>query len=186
MRKLFTIFTLLLLTVGFAYGRKDVSVCFDKRNGHTITLDWSDGTLRWSARLGDKKVVAPSRLTMTTDRGVWGEGIKSARIERSDGGDYGNYDSWYSGAVVNFGDYSVELRAYVDGVAYRFISNIEGEYKIIDELAEFAFREEDMAWIPYVNFRPNATSDYATQFETSFENTYTHTALKVCCPKSSS
>ena len=178
MRKLFTIFTLLLLTVGFAYGHKDVSVCFDKQNGSTITLDWSDGTLRWSARLGDKEVVAPSRLTMTTDRGIWGEGVKSARIKRCDGGDYGNYDSWYSGAVVNFGDYSVELRAYNDGVAYRFISNVEGEYKVIDELAEFAFYEEAMAWVPYVNFKPDATSDYATQFYTSFENTYDYVALK--------
>ena len=178
MRKLFTIFTLLLLTVGFAYGHKDVSVCFDKRNGSTITLDWSDGTLRWSAHLGDEEVVAPSRLTMTTDRGLWGEGVKCVRIKRCDGGDYGNYNSWYSGAVVNFGDYSVEIRSYNDGVAYRFISNIEGDYKIIDELAEFTFSEEDKAWIPYVNFRPNATPDYATQYETSFENTYTHTALK--------
>ena len=178
MRKLFTIFTLLLLTVGFAYGHKDVSVCFDKQNGSTITLDWSDGTLRWSARLGDKEVVAPSRLTMTTDRGIWGEGVKSARIKRCDGGDYGNYDSWYSGAVVNFGDYSVEIRSYYDGVAYRFISNIEGDYTIIDELAEFAFYEEAMAWVPYVNFKPDATSDYATQFYTSFENAYDYVALK--------
>ena len=178
MRKLFTIFTLLLLTVGFAYGHKDVSVCFDKQNGSTITLDWSDGTLRWSARLGDKEVVAPSRLTMTTDRGIWGEGVKSARIKRCDGGDYGNYGSRYSGAVVNFGDYSVELRAYNDGVAYRFISKTEGDYTIIDELAEFAFHEEYEAWIPYVNFKPDATSDYATQFYTSFENTYDYVELK--------
>ena len=176
MRKLFTIFTLLLLTVGFAYGKKSVRVSYSNELS-TITLDWSDGTLRWSAHLGDKEVVAPSRLTMTTDRGVWGEGIKSACVKKFDC-NTGNPFSWYSCAVVNFGDYSVELRAYMDGVAYRFISNIEGDYKIVDELTEFSFNEEDMAWIPYVNFRPDATPDYATQFETSFENTYTHTALK--------
>lgn len=176
MRKLFTIFTLLLLTVGFAYGKKSVRVSYSNELS-TITLDWSDGTLRWSAHLGDKEVVAPSRLTMTTDRGVWGEGIKSADVKKFDF-HTGNYFSWYSCAVVNFGDYSVELRAYMDGVAYRFISNIEGDYKIVDELAEFSFDGEDKAWIPYVNFRPDATPDYATQFETSFENTYTHTALK--------
>lgn len=176
MRKLFTIFTLLLLTVGFAYGKKSVRVSYSNELS-AITLDWSDGTLRWSAHFGDKEIVAPSRLTMTTDRGVWGEGIKSACVKKFDC-NTGNPFSWYSCAVVNFGDYSVELRAYIDGVAYRFISNIEGDYKIVDELAEFSFNEEDMAWIPYVNFRPDATSDYATQFETSFENTYTHTALK--------
>lgn len=176
MRKLFTIFTLLLLTVGFAYGKKSVRVSYSNELS-AITLDWSDGTLRWSAHFGDKEIVAPSRLTMTTDRGVWGEGIKSACVKKFDC-NTGNPFSWYSCAVVNFGDYSVELRAYIDGVAYRFISNIEGDYKIVDELAEFSFNEEDMAWIPYVNFRPDATPDYATQFETSFENTYTYTALK--------
>ena len=176
MRKLFTIFTLLLLTVGFAYGKKSVRVSYSNELS-TITLDWSDGTLRWSAHLGDKEVVAPSRLTMTTDRGVWGEGIKSADVKKFDC-HTGNYFSWYNCAVVNFGDYSVELRAYMDGVAYRFISNIEGDYKIVDELAEFSFDANDKAWIPYVNFRPDATPDYATQFETSFENTYTYTALK--------
>ena len=105
-----------------------------------------------------EEVIAPSCLSMTTDRGVWGEGIESAEVERIDG-------EKYDGAIINFGDYSVELLSHVDGVAYRFISNIEGDYKIVDELAEFSFSEDDKAWIPYVNFRPDATSDYATQFE---------------------
>ena len=179
MRKLFTIFTLLLLTVGFAYGKKTsvhITLCPNHWATNSISLDWSDGTLRWSASRGAEpysyhEVVAPSRLTMTTDRGVWGEGIDTAEVTLTESEDY-------NGALVNFGDYSVEIRTYANGVAYRFISHIDGEYKIIDELAEFSFSEEDMAWIPYVNFRPDATSDYATQFETSFENTYTHTALK--------
>ena len=174
MRKLFAIFTLLLLTVGVAYGKEtsvEVKTQGFGRGEQTIVLDWSDGTLRWSASHDKKEVVASSRLAMVTDRGTWGENISNAKIKHID---YVNYSS----AVVDFGDYSVELRAYEDGVAYRFISNIDGEYKIVDELAEFAFNEDDMAWVPYVNYRPDATSDYATQFETSFENTYTHTALK--------
>ena len=171
MRKLFTILTLLLLTVGFAYGKKSVRVSYSNELS-AITLDWSDGTLQWSAYHDHKEVVAPSRLAMVTDRGVWGENITQASIIQHT--DYIHY----SCTVVDFGDYSVELRAYHNGVAYRFISNIEGDYKIVDELAEFSFDGEDKAWIPYVNFRPDATPDYATQFETSFENTYTYTALK--------
>ena len=183
MRKLFTILTLLLLTVGFAYGKKtcvEVShtTLYNKKYNytHTITLDWGDGTLRWSSSLNNKEVVAPSHLTMVTDRGIWGENIDRASIKHTDIIEYEAHE--HHGAVVNFGDYSVEIRATFDGVAYRFISNIDGDYKIVDELAEFSFNEDDMAWIPYVNFRPDATSDYATQYETSFENTYTHTALK--------
>ncbi len=183
MRKLFAIFTLLLLTMGVAYGRKtrvEVShtLLYNKnyKYTHTITLDWSDGTLCWSASLNNKEVVAPSRLAMVTDRGTWGEKIDRASIKHTDIIEYEAHE--HHGATVNFGDYSVEIRATFDGVAYRFISNIEGDYKVIDELAEFSFNEDDMAWIPYVNFRPDATSDYATQFETSFENTYTHTAIR--------
>ena len=184
MRKLFIIFTLLLFSTGFAYGQeRSVQVdCYFFGLSNRIILDWSDGTLRWSVYRGVghscdeehscyEEVITPSCLSMTTDRGVWGEGIESAEVERIDG-------EKYDGAIINFGDYSIELRSHVDGVAYRFISNIEGDYKIVDELAEFSFDGEDNAWIPYVNFRPDATPDYATQFETSFENTYTHTALK--------
>ena len=175
MRKLFVIFTLLLFSVGFAFGQeKCVQLKFNARyigGEQSIILDWSDGTLQWSAYHDHKEVVAPSRLAMVTDRGVWGENITQASIQHTD-------YIYYSCTVVDFGDYSVELRAYHKGVAYRFISNIDGDYKIIDELAEFSFNKRDKAWVPYVNYRPDATSDYATQFETSFENTYTYTALK--------
>ena len=138
---------------------------------NAIILDWSDGTLHWSAYHGNEEVVAPSRLAMITDRGTWGESVTQPHITRTEEDDYNS-------AIANFGAYSVEIRAYYNGVAYRFISNVEDDYKVIDELAEFSFSEEDVAWIPYVNFKPDATSEYATQFYTSFENTYTHTSLK--------
>ena len=173
MRRLFAIFVLLIFATGFAFGQeKCVQLKFRYIGGEqSIILDWSDGTLQWSAYHDNKEVVAPSRLAMVTDRGVWGENITQASIQHTD-------YIYYGCTVVDFGDYSVELRAYHKGVAYRFISNIDGDYKIIDELAEFSFNKRDKAWVPYVNYRPDATSDYATQYETSFENTYTHTTLK--------
>ena len=158
-----------MLTAGYAYG-ENPSVTATSADGKChCTLDWSDGTLRWWATFDGKEAVAPSHLSMVTNRGTWGENIEFANISLSDNN---------SRAVINFGDYGVEIRALDNGVAYRFLSHSEGDYKIIDEVAEFAFSEEDMAWIPYVNYRPDATSDYATQYETSFENIYTHTALK--------
>ena len=137
----------------------------------SITLDWSDGSMRWSATMNGSVVVAPSRLKMETSVGVWGENVGKGKIKR-----FKNQE--YNSAVVTFDGYAVELRAYDDGVAYRLISNTEGDYTIIDELAEFAFHEEDMAWVPYVNFKPDATTDYSTQFYTSFENTYNRMSLK--------
>ena len=142
-----------------------------------IALDWSDGNLKWAAAtyLGPYDApmvwVKPSRMKMETSVGVWGENVEGGKIKR-------RKTKEYNSAVVTFNDYAVEVRAYNEGVAYRFISKTEGDYTIIDELAEFAFLGDDMAWVPYVNFKADATSDYSTQFYTSFENTYNYVALK--------
>ena len=135
-----------------------------------IVLDWSDGSLRWSAYSDGCEVVKPSRLSMTTTVGAWGEDVGRGRVKRVAGDEY-------NAAVVTFDDYAVELRAYDEGVAYRFISMVAGRYDVVDELAEFTFDAEDRGWIPYVNYKPDATSDYATQYYTSFENVYEHVAL---------
>ena len=179
MRRLILIFSALLISLNaLADGRSvTVSTLFD---GATITLDWSDGTLRWSASsYANYQLIAPSRLKMETSRGVWGENVGEATVR-----EYSTEE--YSGAIVEFDAFAVELRAYEKynlGVAYRFISKVKGDYTVIDELAEFAFKGDEMAWIPYTNFRPDATSDYATQYETSFENTYTKTAIKDIDPR---
>ena len=169
MRRFIVIFALLFAVGTLAAQPSRVEVA-SPDGANTIALDWSDGRVCWSASRGGVEAVALSRLAMTTDRGTWGESVacaESVKIEH-DG----------SVAEVSFGEYGIEIRAYNEGVAYRFISHCTGDYKIIDELAEFSFEGEDMAYIPYVNFRPDATSDYATQYETSFENIYTYTAIK--------
>ena len=186
MRRLFVIFVVVALSVGYAFGeerRVELRYHDCEREGYPIiTLEWSDGTLSWSVGYGTKGVgeickelVAPSRLRMMTSEGVWGEDIREAVVALTEAS-YPDYE--YDGAVVNFGDYSIELRVYEDGVAYRFVSNIDEEFTVVDELAEFRLDGSDKAWIPYVNFRPNATSDYTTQFETSFENVYTITKVE--------
>ena len=166
----FIIIVALLFVVGHLAAQPSRVEVTSPDGANAIALDWSDGALRWSARHNGVEAVALSRMAMATDRGVWGENVgcaESVKIEP---------DSCV--AEVTFGEYGVELRAYDEGVAYRFISHCTGDYKILDELAEFAFDGEDMAYVPYVNFRPDATSDYATQYETSFENIYSYTAIK--------
>ncbi|MBE6203337.1 MAG: glycoside hydrolase family 97 protein [Rikenellaceae bacterium] len=178
MRRLIFIISVLLASVNAMADGRSVTVA-TQFNEASITLDWSDDTLRWSASSMDIEIIAPSRLRMETSRGVWGEDVGEAKVER-----YSTEE--YSGAIVEFDDFAVEIRAYEYsnlGVAYRFISKIEGDYTVTDELAEFTFGGEEVAWIPYTNFRPDATSDYATQFETSFENTYTKTTIKDIDPR---
>ena len=136
-----------------------------------IVLDMNGEELMWSASHCGVEVVAPSRLSMTTNKGKWSKKEGTVRFF------YPSTEE-YNSVIAKFRDFAVELRAYDDGVAYRFISKRLGGYTVIDEVAEFAFAGEDMAWVPYVNYKPDATTDYATQFYTSFENTYDYVALK--------
>lgn len=177
MRRLFTIFVMMMFCF-VAKAESVATICVDNSvsvispsGNNQIGLDLSGEELRWSALHNGVEVVAPSCLSMITDRGVWGAEYRKVRVKHTNG-------EGYNGAIVKFGDYALELRAYDEGVAYRFLSMCRGEFKVLDEVAEFSFAEDDMAWIPYTNYRPDATSDYATQYETSFENTYVYTAIK--------
>ena len=170
MRRLLTIYILLQFAIGFAYGQSLSATAVSVDGKSLCTLDWSDGTLRWSAYYDGREVVSPSRLAMITDKGVLGTDITAANVREV------HYDDC-EGLFVDFGNFGVDLMVYEQGVAYRFNIYLS-DYKIIDEVAEFAFSGDDMAWIPYTNFRPDATTDYATQYETSFENTYVYTAIQ--------
>ena len=152
----------------------NTNLCIDATSPsgeNSIVLDFNGEELMWSASHCGVEVVAPSRLSMTTNHGKWGEMRGTVRFSYSK-------TKEYNSTIAKFRDFAIELRAYNEGVAYRFISKRSGGYKIVDEVAEFAFEGDDMAWIPYTNYRPNATTDYATQYETSFENTYDYTAIK--------
>ncbi|MBO7263766.1 MAG: glycoside hydrolase family 97 protein [Alistipes sp.] len=177
MRRLLTICVMMLLCFSVE-AQTATAICVDKgvcvtspSENNSILLDLDKRELKWSASHCGVEVVAPSRLSMTTSRGTWGVGYDKARVK------YRQTDE-YNSAVVKFDGYALELRAYDEGVAYRFISNCRGEYEVVDEVAEFAFVGDDMAWVPYTNYRPDATTDYATQYETSFENIYDYTTIK--------
>ena len=105
MRRL--IFVICSLLVGFNALADGRSVTVSSQHNETnITLDWSDGTLRWSASSWNiYQVIAPSRLRMETSRGVWGESVGEATVQR-----YSTEE--YSGAIVEFDDFAVEIRAY--------------------------------------------------------------------------
>ncbi len=66
--------------------------------------------------------------------------------------------------------FTVTFRAYDNGVAYRFASARKGEMIVENELAEFNFPEDYMAWIPYTNQQYN-------RWGTSFENVYNNIKL---------
>ena len=55
----------------------------------------------------------------------------------------------YNQLRIDFSDrISLEWRAYDNGVSWRWLSNIKGEYKVTDEVAEFMFNKKDVVWYP--------------------------------------
>ena len=81
------------------------------------------------------------------------------------------------------GNYKVVFRAYNEGVAYRFVTDIRKHIVIESETADFNFDADYQALIPYVNARKGEGDFIFQQFYNSFENTYTHTPLSQMDPE---
>ncbi|MBQ8050020.1 MAG: glycoside hydrolase family 97 protein [Bacteroidaceae bacterium] len=68
------------------------------------------------------------------------------------------------------GGFGLQVRAYDEGVAYRFYTNSKKETVITDETADFCFPEDSKAWLAY------STNDQKP-FAMAFQNFYDETLL---------
>lgn len=73
-------------------------------------------------------------------------------------------------ALAFRGDYSLVVRLYDDGMAYRFETRKKGEITVENEQAEFNFPADFTTYAPYV-YRTELR-DFEWQFSNAFENTY--------------
>ena len=81
----------------------------------------------------------------------------------------------YNQLTINLqGDYSLILRAYNEGMAYRFVSTGSKDFIVKDECAYFNFAQDYTAYVPYVKGKHETIE---SQYANSFENIYTHTKL---------
>lgn len=116
--------------------------------------------IQWSVKYGGDEVVAPSAVSMTLDNGeVLGENTKIVSTETSSANTLINTPFYkksqvrdhYNQITLTFkGDYGLILRAYNDGVAYRFFTKKAGTLTIVSEQANFNFHNDDLAYVPYV------------------------------------
>lgn len=68
---------------------------------------------------------------------------------------------------LDFKTYAITFRAYDDGVAYRFSTNLKKQLVVQNEVARFRFSSADTIYIPLVQKRDNLDI-----FHTSFEEPY--------------
>lgn len=78
------------------------------------------------------------------------------------------------------GDWSVEFRAYDEGVAYRFVSHRKKPFEIRNEQVEYRFAKNLSITTPYV--RRGRDSVFTTQFFHPFESHYTTKTLSQLNP----
>jgi alpha-glucosidase len=130
--------------------------------------------LSWSVKQGDAEVLTPSELSLELSTGeTLGHDarIKKVEVSKEDGiittpfYKKGQVRDNYNQLKLSFkSDYALIFRAYNDGVAYRFITTQAGLI-IKNEQAEFNFKDDDKAYLPFVNDFRNHSDPFNTSFE---------------------
>ncbi len=130
----------------------------------SISIERTDG-ITWG-----KDVKVQKAVSGTVDQTVKGIFYRSSEVK----------DHYNSLTLRMKGGWSLELRAYNDGIAYRFISNDKNPFEILDEKAEFNFPADAVAAVPYV--ARGKDGDFEDQYLNSFENRYTVAKLSELNP----
>ena len=171
--------TVLLAMLCISASAKELHLGLASPNGKLevgITVGHEHTT--WSLSVDGREIMAPSRLALTLcDGTTLGHKAKPRKVKK--GSVEGTIEAplyrqatieeRYNWLTVQMqGGYSVEFRAYNDGVAYRFVTNLKTpQVDVADELVEFRFAEDYPIVIPY-------TSGYhRTPYTSSFESQYT-------------
>lgn len=137
----------------------------------------------YSVTYDGKSILEPSQVSMTLEDGtVFGTGkikkvttgkvaqtgLKTVAYKKAE------VDDVYNWAALSYSNCNLEFRAYDDAVAYRFVSTAKkGDFNVTSEQAEFKFTDDLKAWVPYVSHK----GTFESQWNNSFENTYTHISL---------
>ena len=180
MRKILTFATLLVWLTGSEASAKDYTVA--SPNGKNI-VTVSDG-IKITVRHNSLKVVdlltgldistgkasatrkaSPTSITSARKTGVTKETILATFYRQK------SFTTAYCQLDIKLGkDWGMHVRAYDEGVAYRFYTTSKKEAVITDEMADFCFPEDSKAWLAY------STNDQKP-FAMAFQNYYDETLL---------
>ncbi|MCM1176297.1 MAG: glycoside hydrolase family 97 protein [Clostridium sp.] len=139
-----------------------------------VKIDTAD-TLRYSVTLDGKSIVMPSAISMELQDGrMLGVNPGKYRIRKGRQSEtvlspfhrQESITAEWSYADIGFGDWSLALRVYDYGLAWRFETSFKDSIMVKDETAQFIFPDDPMAWVPY--------SRGNDPFANAFQSEYTH------------
>jgi alpha-glucosidase len=172
------LFALFLFNLSFAQKKQDFTL--NSPNGKIqVTIAVND-QITWTISHEKDVVLAPSAMSLTIDENeVLG---KNAVVLNSKKESINNsfetplykkktVQDNYNKLLLNFkGDFSIEYRAFDDGVAYRFITKKKKNITVKNEEVILNFDQDYNTLIPYVRDLRNPKDPYISSFEAQYEN----------------
>lgn len=166
MKRFALMLSALLLAVGLSAAPKTYELV-SPDGGLRVSISAGDG-ISYTLTSGEDVLLENSAIGMfTTDGQVFGGVQPVSKAVRKT-------DAEYNEITLKFKKFSVVFRAYDEGMAYRFISNLKTPFKVEQEMARFAFPQDWNMWAAYV---AQHTETLESQFYNSFENRYSYTPL---------
>ena len=193
-----TILTLFWLMAGTCLaGNYEVS----SPNGKVKVTVNTDETVTWAIDYEGRQVLLPSEIgiRMTQGKKALDLGKVGKVAKYSVNSSFKNpfykkltiKDEYGQMLLYTTQKFTIEVRAYDDGAAYRLISTNPKPAVITDEMAEFRFADDYLAFVPYVNDNRGGER-YCYSFESyydeallskMFEDSLAITPLAVCLPE---
>ena len=176
---------LIIFIVSSLYSYAHDSFILTSPNGKlssTITLQ---DTIKYDISLDGKEIMCKSPLYIKLDNGdTWGVNSRLTKIKTKTVNEtvstpfyrHTSVTDKYNELLLSFDKkWSIEFRAYDDGIAYRFINESSKPFNILYEHVEFRYNNDFSSYAPYVP--TGKDGDIESQFYNSFENTYTECKL---------
>ena len=169
-------------------------------NGKVQVTVNTDETVKWSINYDGRQVLLPSEINVkiqqgkkTLDLGKVGKISKNSVNSSFKNPFYKKLtiaDEYGQLLLFTTQKFTIEVRVYNDGAAYRLISTTKKPICIVDEIAEFSFGDDYQAFIPYVNDNRGGER-YCYSFESYYDeqplskmyrDSLAITPLAVCLP----
>ena len=169
-------------------------------NGKVKVVVNTDEAVKWSVSYGGQTVLQPSVIDIQLRQGKKTLGLgqvgKVARMQIESSFKNPFYkkaeisDAYGQLLMYTNQKFTIEVRAYDDGAAYRLISSNTKPSLVVNETAEFSFADDYQAFVPYVNDNRGGER-YCYSFESyydeaplskMFPDSLAITPLAVCLP----
>jgi alpha-glucosidase len=177
-KTIYFFFAILFLNFSFAQKKKDFVL--NSPNGKIQVSIAANDKITWTISHEKDIILSPSAMSMTlAENEVLGKNAvvlnsKKETVDTSFETPFYKKKSvknHYNQLTLNFkNDFSIEYRAFDDGVAYRFITKKKKNITVESEEVVLNFDQDYNTLMPYVRDLRNPKDPYISSFESHYEN----------------